>query len=68
MVHYVCPECKTVSQYQGNCQTDNCIYQGLAYKTCSCEDGKHVDVVNKSDDLSADEGAQETTIDLDSTP
>ena len=68
MTHYVCPECRAVSHYPGRCQTDDCIYQGLEYKTCNCEDGQHEGVVNKSDANPSDDLVKETTLDLDNTP
>ncbi len=72
--HYVCSECKYLSQHGGVCQTDDCLQQGISLKECHCEDGKHEGVLNawkKDEEDSTDaegesEAPHENTIDLDS--
>lgn len=65
--HFVCSECGMLSQRQGTCQTDGCMQQGVTMKGCSCEDGKHAEVMNRSSGSDAEESSNngDQTFDLD---
>lgn len=40
-VHYVCPECRGVSDHPQLCETVGCDRLGMQLVECKCEDGKH---------------------------
>ena len=41
MKHYVCTECKEVSQSPGVCNTPECALEGAPLTACICTDGRH---------------------------
>ncbi len=40
--HYVCLECKGVSDTPGVCMTEDCPRNGKPLAECSCTDGEHL--------------------------
>ncbi|MDQ3014667.1 MAG: hypothetical protein M3Q73_02295 [bacterium] len=65
--HFVCSECGILSQHAGVCQTEGCMQEGVTLRSCSCEDGKHGEVMNRSSASDEEESSNSAnqTVDLD---
>ncbi len=68
-IHYVCSECGFLSHHAGNCQTEGCMQEGAALKSCKCEDSQHLGVMNRKGESADDQESSTSTqtVDLDSS-
>lgn len=46
MAHYVCPECRGVSDLPKVCETEGCERAGQDLIECNCSDGQHAEALS----------------------